>query len=629
MPHVSMFESSFSTEGDPKWHKRNAKFGYREMPMFGGEIGFLRLGDKVEGGGQVIRASGTGLMLGGLPTAVQGDFAYCETHGGEFPIVEGTPNFVIDGRLAAFDKHRLACGCRVLSSCNGVWGLGKVVPVRYADAITGTRATPAVPEQTRFTDRSSSPSTGVALRIGLFFDGTNNNALNTAVGDRCREEEAEALMECRPYMLKDGSSFQNGPTNVSRLRSLYRNSTNEVPKSGEDYFIPIYVDGIGTTTGGPDSLLTGQGLGVGKTGVVERAEQALAGLQEQITPLMARCPEARIASMEFDLFGFSRGAAAARHAVNQINRKRKGFLGLVLASLSAQLAPDMDYDEDVRVGFVGLFDTVVSTGGLSDGLDVRDEDNQGVETYLSPDCARKVVHLTARDEVRANFIMTSAKPHLEIALPGAHSDVGGSYRDDHEGPLWLTRPIWTDEGPVEPSTTVDREALRTRSMAHQAATQWMEHWRKKLHIDHPHHLSVDSWTWIRPQRERGRAAMQPHWYVYAAVKLDRPIRWEYQLIPLRLMHKLAVEAGVPFEPIDENAPDLAIPDELRSIAAKLLEGQALDGGDEALLARKYLHQSAHWNADSLRKLGPAGTSFDLVYVSRPDPTGRRTVRDNR
>lgn len=596
--------------------------------MFGGEIGFLRLGDKVEGGGEVISASGTGWMINGRPAAVLGDLARCDTHNGEFPLVEGYPDFTIDGKPAAFDRYRLACGCRVLSSCNGSWGLGKADPVRYGDAFAGASPSPATVEPTRFTDTATNSTAGVTLRIGLFFDGTNNNALNTAMGDRCREEDAEALMECRPYMLKDGSSFKNGPTNVWRLYGLYRDSSEETPEAGGEYFVPIYVDGIGTTTGEADTMLTGQGLGVGRTGVVARVEGALVQVRKRIADLLNVNSEVRIAAVEFDLFGFSRGAAAARHAVNQINDRRAEAVFGSHGLQSRQVA-GFDEQRDIRVGFVGVFDTVVATGGLSDSLDVRDENDHGVQTYLSANCARKVVHLVARDEVRANFILTSALPHQEIALPGVHSDVGGSYRADHEGPLWLTRPVSSDEGPVSLGTTVDKQSLCVRSTAYQAAARWMREWQQKLHLEDSRGLTVDSWAWIQQRRERSHAAMQPRWHVYAAVKLDRPIRWEYQLIPLRLMHKLAVEAGVALDPIDENDPMLRLPDELRPVAEKLLEGGALTGSEEALLARKYLHQSAHWNADFLQRLGPAGTTADLVYVSRPDPSGRRTMRANR
>ena len=72
-----------------------------------------------------------------------------------------------------------------------------------------------------------------------------------------------------------------------------------------------------------------------------------------------------------------------------------------------------------------LFDTVVSSY------------NSCVDVHLKADCAERVVHLTAQDEVRKHFPLsritedkagTDIPAHFtELALPGAHSDIGGGY----------------------------------------------------------------------------------------------------------------------------------------------------------------------------------------------------------
>ncbi|MFD2883320.1 hypothetical protein ACFS4T_12705 [Pseudomonas lini] len=77
--------------------------------------------------------------------------------------------------------------------------------------------------------------------------------------------------------------------------------------------------------------------------------------------------------MTFDVFGFSRGAAAARH-----------FACLCLSGTNSPLRetlylPNSLFDrgfskvfgEGVNVGFIGLFDTVASLGGLSNLGNVR------------------------------------------------------------------------------------------------------------------------------------------------------------------------------------------------------------------------------------------------------------------
>lgn len=86
----------------------------------GGSQGWVRQGDPVEGGGEVTGASG--FLVGGKPLMRVGDMARCDTHGGSFPAVQGDDGFIVDGRPVVLDKHGLACGCRLRSSCNYQWG---------------------------------------------------------------------------------------------------------------------------------------------------------------------------------------------------------------------------------------------------------------------------------------------------------------------------------------------------------------------------------------------------------------------------------------------------------------------------------------------------------------------------
>jgi hypothetical protein len=53
----------------------------------------------------------------------------------------------------------------------------------------------------------------------------------------------------------------------------------------------------------------------------------------------------------------------------------------------------------------------------------------------------RVVQLTARDEHRQHYPLTSvAPPFTEIALPGVHANIGGGYNQLEEGPKLLSRP---------------------------------------------------------------------------------------------------------------------------------------------------------------------------------------------
>ncbi|MGF6171646.1 hypothetical protein M2426_005279 [Pseudomonas moraviensis] len=89
---------------------------------------------------------------------------------------------------------------------------------------------------------------GIALRIGVFFDGTGNNANNSAAGLLCGAQHPIAPEDipasCMPYMSDPDSSYGAGPTNIKKLYSLYK----KTQKAEGDGFLkyvssPIYVEG--------------------------------------------------------------------------------------------------------------------------------------------------------------------------------------------------------------------------------------------------------------------------------------------------------------------------------------------------------------------------------------------------
>lgn len=172
----------------------------------------------------------------------------------------------------------------------------------------------------------------VALRIGVFFDGTGNNASNTATGLLCGAQHPIALTDldasCQPYMADPNSSYGNDVTNVHKLWSLYHES--RVPEGDDEQkqaFLKVYIDGIGTTAGERDSLI-GLGLGRGETGVVERVWGAFGRIRARINDMIGANPDIEIIHLTFDTFGFSRGAAAARHFANEVAQAGKARWGI-------------------------------------------------------------------------------------------------------------------------------------------------------------------------------------------------------------------------------------------------------------------------------------------------------------
>jgi len=175
--------------------------------MLGGKEGFIRLGDKVEGGGSVISASGSGFTVDGRPVALQGDLAECATHQGVFAFVEGDPNFIIDGRPATFDRMKLACGCRVLSSCNYQWGRSppareqvarSTAPVTTFQSAVTASAGETFDEQIRFVAFDGSPVSKLPYRLTLA-EGSHVSGTTDSGGftERVRTAGSVAITEAR------------------------------------------------------------------------------------------------------------------------------------------------------------------------------------------------------------------------------------------------------------------------------------------------------------------------------------------------------------------------------------------------------------------------------------------------
>ncbi len=78
--------------------------------------GIIRLGDTTTGGGTVITASGTGLIVDDLPTVRLGDKATCAKHGGVRTFIECCTSWIDDGLGSVIEGHKLSCGCHAISS---------------------------------------------------------------------------------------------------------------------------------------------------------------------------------------------------------------------------------------------------------------------------------------------------------------------------------------------------------------------------------------------------------------------------------------------------------------------------------------------------------------------------------
>ncbi|MDR6228657.1 putative Zn-binding protein involved in type VI secretion [Pseudomonas sp. SORGH_AS199] len=461
----------------------------------------------------------------------------------------------------------------------------------------------------------------ITLRIGVFFDGTGNNLFNAATGAACRAEtqgfdadQAESIARhCQAFMRDPDSSYANADMNIVRLYRLYQDDTQRAVEQDEkSAAIPVYIEGIGTRAGQPDSALS-MGTGLGASGVLSCVQTFPVAFSERYDQFKRINPDVVVEAIKFDVFGFSRGAAAARHFANEVLKAGGGIAATGLAKcFSWQSAK-------VRLNFIGLFDTVTAVVDPRRGdFTPTDITNPGVNLYLPSGCADKVVHLVARDEHRRNFALTSVAPqHQEIALPGAHADLGGGYASEMTERLLLTRPH------------ASRERYGTDSQAawsyRQAQRELAQLQREPWYDPGSTTLAIDTWRNNLP-RPRGEL---PETEVIAAIRLERQVRGELSLVYLRVMHRLAVAHGAVLSPIPRST-DLAIPDDLQGVAAKLqanAQGVPLhiDQAEARLLFSRYVHLSAHWNA----LLGKDLSNLGIFFVNAPTATGRRNVYPNR
>lgn len=132
------------------------------------------------------------------------------------------------------------------------------------------------------------------------------------------------------------------------------------------------------------------------------------------------------------VFGFSRGAAQAC-----------AFLRDLAARCTEQSDGTLLYrDVPLRVGFVGIFDTVSSVWRtlLGAAINRGNGHNLWAHDVKLPPMVEQCVHMTAAHELRPQFPLDSTRdggryPNntIEIWYPGVHSDVGGGYDPSHQG----------------------------------------------------------------------------------------------------------------------------------------------------------------------------------------------------
>jgi len=240
----------------------------------------------------------------------------------------------------------------------------------------------------------------VSLRFRIFFDGTLNNKENSL--DFSKSSKFKV----------DNGSYSNDITNIAKLESLL------VDDEDADHSIPLYIEGVGTEDGKKDSSY-GAGTGFGDYGVIKKVEKCM---EKVGLAIEKRVPDKsiRIKYIYFDVFGFSRGAAAARYCIHLILVNTWSTI-----AVSGWLAKKGYKSGPVKVKYVGLFDTVASYG-VKHSNDTSDLKLDSVKN------AEKVIQIAAAEEHRKNFrltnIVSAGTKGKEVFIPGVHSDIGGGYQ---------------------------------------------------------------------------------------------------------------------------------------------------------------------------------------------------------
>jgi hypothetical protein len=236
------------------------------------------------------------------------------------------------------------------------------------------------------------------LNIGVFFDGTGN--------DNERPDEL---------------------SNVWYLYDMHKGDDEKFKQ--KNYILrKFYQRGVGSDSGSsPFNWAVDTAGNAGGYGAAVRFENVLSYIELYLIDYKNKFD--RLPSIiVLDIFGFSRGAAMARHFVNCIKQDYFDFEDPEINKAFS--------NRNISINFLGIFDTVGSFGMAGDN------DDFGFSFYIDPSWIKaKAVHIYALNEYRWGFDLQALIPKqdtnypidiiednfIEISLPGAHSDIGGGY----------------------------------------------------------------------------------------------------------------------------------------------------------------------------------------------------------
>ena len=303
-------------------------------------------------------------------------------------------------------------------------------------------------------NENDSPANEIDVVLNLFFDGTQNNKNNTQLGEKSSLSNG------------DDDSYTNDYSNVAK--------GYDAVDPNADRQVKVYIEGIGTVDGKRDSLSwlgiipnnIGSPMGEGDRGIKAKVTR---GCIKAAQVLSKKYKGKEISVLKINVFGFSRGAAAARHFMHICS---KPALVMTVDRYNMRVLPPEDYErpeneaktetfflldkhekdftdrygyfgacllksgvkvKEIRFNFAGLYDTVASYGLNHRGNWFVKNDSEQLHLDAVKNC-RVVVQFATQEEFRENFSLTNVKKSgirgIDLILPGVHSDIGGGYKNN-------------------------------------------------------------------------------------------------------------------------------------------------------------------------------------------------------
>lgn len=487
------------------------------------------------------------------------------------------------------------------------------------------------------------PEESINIYVGMFFDGTGNNRFNSDKtyyskissselyykNDTIPQEYFEVLKDKNNKPIKDKNgkeikikisdrdSYWNPYSNVAKLFDLYKERKNlgadaENPDNGNHVILKQYIEGIGTKKDKSDDIL-GSSVGRGEYGIIARVEEGIKNMVQNQLVQNQIPKDKKINKIVFDVFGFSRGAAAARHFCNEVKKAAKyenemkndpydkfplptgkkklyqhagGLLGMELKNNNYKPAGET-YVVEIR--FLGLFDTVISDIIIKENLGLKastllfpiskilsltaligQSSLQDIKTNISGLGIQKVFHITAANEWRKNFALTPTEDGYTLGMLGAHSDIGGGYAhlDQYTAVLDYFDVKVGDTKKMEEKSKV-RQFYINRYICNEKDIVFRNTY------DHVKETSISSGSMglgtsreikahkDTPDEERITSSSTYN-ITYQTKESDhyiledsRYISNKYSLIPMYLMLQKAIDNKVPFYDDYNSAPDVA------------------------------------------------------------------------